>query len=52
MDETDTTITDIPENEVFPIEGFREFKIRLHNGGGMGEIVDFVEWVKQNRKAE
>lgn len=33
-DETDITITEIPENEVFPIEGFTEFKIKLHNGGG------------------
>lgn len=42
---------DIPKSEVFPIEGFREFKIRLHNGSRMG-IVDFVEWMKRNRKAD
>ena len=51
-DETDLSIADVPENEIFPIGGFSEFKIKLHNGGGMGEIVDFVEWVKQNRRAE
>lgn len=51
-DETDITIVDITENEVFPIDGFGEFKIRLHNGGGMGEIIDFVEWVKRNSQIE
>lgn len=49
-DETDITITDIPENEIFPIGGFSEFKIKLHNAGGMGEIIDFAEWVKTNKK--
>lgn len=30
---TDLSIADVPENEVFPIEDFREFRIRLCNGG-------------------
>ena len=47
--ETDLSIADVPENEVFPVEEFGEFRIRICNGGnsgGKGEIVDFAEWVK------
>lgn len=44
--ETDLSIADVPENEVFPVEELMEFRIRLCNGGGMGEIIDFAEWVK------
>ena len=28
---TDLSIADVPENEVFPVEGFGEFRIRLTN---------------------
>lgn len=44
--ETDLSIADVPESEVFPIEEFGEFRIRLCNDGRMGAIVDFVEWIK------
>lgn len=47
--ETDLSIGDIPENEVFPINELGEFRIRLHNGGWMGTVVDFMEWVKGNQ---
>ncbi len=30
--ETDLSIADVPENEVFPIKEFGEFRIRLCNG--------------------
>lgn len=30
--ETDLAISDVPENEVFPVKELREFKIRLCNG--------------------
>ena len=43
---TDLSIADIPENEVFPIEEFGEFRARLCNDGRMGAIVDFAEWIK------
>jgi len=43
---TDLSIADVPENEVFPIEEFGEFRVRLCNDGRMGAIVDFVEWIK------
>ncbi len=43
---TDLSIADVPENEVFPIEEFGEFRVRLCNDGRMGAIVDFAEWIK------
>ena len=48
--ETDLSIADVPKNEIFPLEDFREFRIRLCNDDRMGAIVDFVEWVKRKRK--
>ncbi len=47
--ETDLTIADIPENELFKIGEFSEFKIKLINHKGKAEIIDFEEWVKRNR---
>lgn len=44
--ETDLSIADVPENEVFPVEELKEFRIRLCNGCGMGEIIDLAEWVR------
>lgn len=31
---TDLSIADVPENELFPVEELREFRVRLINGGG------------------
>lgn len=47
--ETDLSIADVHESELFPVEEFGEFRVRMCNGGnsgGKGEIVDFAEWVK------
>lgn len=30
--ETDLSIVDVPENEVFPVEEFGEFRVRMCNG--------------------
>lgn len=30
--QTDLPIADVPENEVFPVEEFEEFRVRLING--------------------
>lgn len=35
--ETDLAIEDVPEREVFPVEEFGEFRIRLCNDGEMGD---------------
>lgn len=48
--EADISIVDVPKDEVFPAEELREFRIRLCNANGMGEVIDFGEWVKKNRK--
>lgn len=47
---TDLSIADVPGNEVFPVGEFGEFRVKLHNGGGIGEVIDFAEWVKRNKK--
>lgn len=31
--QTDLSIADVPENEVFPVEEFGEFRVRMINGG-------------------
>jgi len=47
--ETDLSIADVPEDEVFPVEMFGDFRVRLVNGGGMGEVVDFGEWIRTHK---
>lgn len=44
LKETELTIDDVPEQEVFDLSIFEEFKVRLHNW--QGNIVDFKEYVK------
>lgn len=46
--ETDLTIDDVPEDEVWDIEEFRNYKVKLVNNGGMGEIVDFEKFKNRN----
>ena len=47
----DLGVGDVPEEEVFRLEDFGEFKVTLRNGGG--KVIDFREWVKwhENRKS-
>lgn len=49
--ESDLSVADVPENEVFPVEEFGEFRVRLINGGssGMGEVIDFGEWIRMHK---
>lgn len=49
--ETDLNVGDVPEDEVFPIEDFSEFKVTLVNGSGVAKIIDFEEW-KGRRRGE
>lgn len=49
-EETDYSVTDIPENEVFDISELKEFKITLINKMGQAEVIDFVKW-KSNHKS-
>lgn len=45
--ETDSTINDVPEGEVWDIMEFRNYKVKLVNNGGIPEIIDFEDW-KEN----
>lgn len=49
-EETDFSIMDIPENEVFDLSELKEFKITLINKRGQAEVIDFVKW-KSNHKS-
>ena len=44
--ETNLTVANVPEYELWDIEEFERYKVRLINNDGMGEIVDFGEWKK------
>lgn len=46
--ETDLTATDVPEDELWDIEEFRRYKVRLVNDDSMSEIVDFEEWKRKH----
>lgn len=48
--ECDLDVSDVPEEEVFYLEDFREFKVTLRNGGG--KVVDFAEWVEGHLKCQ
>ena len=41
--ECDLGIDDVPEEEIFSIEQFKDFRIKLNNGGDRGEIINFSE---------
>lgn len=46
--ETDLNVGDVPDSEVFPLEDFSDFKVRLVNGG-VAKIIDFEEWRGKRR---
>lgn len=43
--ETDLTVDDVPEDETWDLEEFKNYKVKLVNGSGKAEIVDFSDWV-------
>ena len=45
--ETDLTAADVSECELWDIDEFERYTVRLNNNDGMGEIVDFVEFKKR-----
>jgi len=47
--ETALSVGDVPESELWDIAEFGDFHIRLVNGDGMGEIIDFWGWVNRNK---
>lgn len=47
--ETDMVVGDVPADEVWDIEEFKNYKIKLINNGGQAEIVDFSAWKSKNK---
>lgn len=48
--QTDLTVNDVPENEVWDISEFKNYKVKLVNNGGQAEVIDFDEWKDKNWK--
>lgn len=46
--ETDLTVNEIPENEVWDISEFKDYKVKLINDGSKSEIVDFADYKKEH----
>ena len=49
--ETDLDVSDVPEEEVFNIEQFKDFRIKLLNGSAVDKIIDFVEWKRRHKSS-
>ena len=45
--ETNFTVDDVPECEIWDLNEFERYKVKLVNNSGMGEILDFGEWVNK-----
>lgn len=48
--ETNKTIADVPEEEIFNLSDLNGFKVKLNNNW-TGTVIDFAEYVK-NRKSQ
>lgn len=48
--ETDLTMNDVPESELWDISYFEDFRVRLVNCSGKTEIIDMAEWLDRNKK--
>lgn len=46
--ETDLAVRDAPEDEIFGLDFFKDYKIGLVNKSGGAEVVDFEEWKFNN----
>lgn len=47
--ETDLTVNDVPESEVWDIGEFEHYKVRLINNGGQAEVIDFDDWREKHK---
>lgn len=45
--ETNLTDTDVPEDELWDISEFKDYRVKLINNGGQAEIVDFEKWINK-----
>lgn len=48
--ETNLTVTDVPEDELWDFSEFRDYKVKLINNEGQAEIVDFGKY--KSRKGQ
>ena len=48
-EQTDLTVDDVPEDETWDVEEFKNYKVKLINGSGKAEIVDFSDWVNRHK---
>lgn len=46
--ETNLTVNDVPESEVWDIGEFKDYKVKLINSGGQAEIIDIAEWKEKH----
>lgn len=46
--EIELLVDDVPENEVWDIVEFKDYKVKLINNGGQAEIIDIEKWKTQN----
>lgn len=42
--QTDLTVNDVPESEVWDISEFKNYKVKLINHGGQAEIISLDDW--------
>ena len=48
--ETDLSMDDVPENEVWDISEFEHYKVKLVNNGGQAEVINFNGWKEKHKK--
>lgn len=44
-----SSAADIPGDELWNIQDFKNYRIKLINNGGQAEIINFEEWKSKNR---
>lgn len=42
--QTNLTAEDVPEDELWNISEFKDYRVKLINNGGQAEVIDFEEW--------
>ncbi len=47
--ETDLSVGNVLESELWDIAEFEDFKIRLVNGDSVVKVIDLWEWVERNK---
>lgn len=42
--QTNLTTEDVPEDELWDISEFKDYRVKLINNGGQAEVIDFEKW--------